>query len=195
MAEQLREGELYKQLNKTFSINLLSFDFCTESQVFHNRYRILNVETGKSDGKHDNFELHYLELRKFHKSYDELTTALDRWATFLTLAHKLDKRKLPEALARDPAIVKAVQAVDRMFDEDERQIYELRWKTYADEASRLDSALHKGLSQGREQGREECERAKAEAVARQLMAMGMPAAQISLATGLSEAEVGRLAGR
>jgi predicted transposase/invertase (TIGR01784 family) len=80
-----------------------------------------------------------------------------------------------------------------MFDEDERQIYELRWKTYTDEASRLDSALHKGLTQGREEGLEQGERAKAVAVARQLLAMGMPAAQISLATGLSEAEIGLLA--
>jgi hypothetical protein len=70
-----------------------------------NRYRILNVETGKDDGKHQDLELHYLELRKFRKHFDELATALDRWAAFLTHAHELDKRNLPAPLAQAPAIV------------------------------------------------------------------------------------------
>jgi hypothetical protein len=53
--------------------------------------------------------------------------------TFLTKAHKLDKNHVPEELAFDPAIVKVIArviaAVDRMFDEEERLVYEIRMQS------------------------------------------------------------------
>lgn len=188
VTEQLGEGELYRTLNKTFSINLLEFDLVPGERM-HNRYRILNADTGKGDGLHDIFELHYLELRKFRKDYAEIATALDRWVTFLTRAHELDRRRLPPALAADPAIVKAVAAVDRMFDEHERQVYETRLRALRDADSVIESAWEKGREEGREEGLERGARETAEAVARRLAAMGLATGQIAQATGLTEAEV------
>jgi hypothetical protein len=53
----------------------------------------------------------YIELKKFKKSYQQITTALDRWSAFLTRAHQLDKANVPAELAGDQAIVKAIAAV------------------------------------------------------------------------------------
>ncbi|MDD2760551.1 MAG: PD-(D/E)XK nuclease family transposase, partial [Methylomonas sp.] len=100
------------------------------------------------------FELHYVELRKFDKTYGEIHSALDRWSAFLTKAHQLSNNAIPEELSQDPAIVKAISAVDRMFDEEERVIYEVRMQSLADVESKIASALEKGLEQGLERGLE-----------------------------------------
>ncbi len=150
VTEQLSEGMMFKALQKTFSINILDFNFIPDVNEFHNLYKIINVNTGRDDRLHDIFELHYIELRKFSKEYHELVTALDRWSTFLTRAHELDKANLPKALADDKEITKAVQAVDRMFNEEERQIYETRMHALADVESKIASAEEKGERRGME---------------------------------------------
>jgi len=154
VTEQLSEGMMFRELRKTVSINILGFNFVPNDDGFHSRYRIMNVDTGSDDRLHDMFELHYIELKKFEKSYHEVATALDRWATFLTRAHDLDKEKLPESLRQDQAIVKAIHAVDRMFDEDERRVYEVRMQAIADVESRVASAVAEADAQGREAGRQ-----------------------------------------
>ena len=152
LTEQLNSGDLYKQINKTFSINILAFDFINTTPSFHNRYRILNVESCKDDNKHLPLEFHYIELLKFHKEYNELSTALDRWITFLNRAHELDRRYLPETLAQDKTITKAISVAERLFDDTERKLYEIRLLAITDEASRIDSAHEKGIFEGKLEG-------------------------------------------
>ncbi|MDD2760549.1 MAG: Rpn family recombination-promoting nuclease/putative transposase [Methylomonas sp.] len=155
VTEQLSEGMMFKELKKTVSINILDFNFIPDTREFHNCYKILNTAGGKDDKLHDVFELHYVELRKFDKTYGEIHSALDRWSAFLTKAHQLSNNAIPEALSHDPAIVKAISAVDRMFDEEERVIYEVRMQSLADVESKIASALEQGLEKGREQGKEQ----------------------------------------
>jgi len=66
---------MFKELNKTYSLNILDVNFIPDVREFHNLYKIINVNTGKDDKLHDIFELHYIELRKFTKQYHELVTA------------------------------------------------------------------------------------------------------------------------
>ncbi len=165
VTEQLEEGAVYKELKKTVSINILDFNFTPSDTEFHNLYKICNVTTGNDDRFHDIFELHYIELRKFRKDYAELVRPLDRWLTFLTKAHELSKGKVPEPLASDRLILKAIEAVDRMFDEEERKVYELRMQTLADSAALIVSAEEKGRKKGVAEG----EHAAKLAMARQLL--------------------------
>jgi len=151
VTKQLSEGMMFKKLKKTISINILDFNFIPDTKEVHNCYKIINIATGKDDKLHDIFELHYIELKKFTKRQDQITSGLDRWSTFLTKAHKLDKNDMPKELASDQAIVKAILAVDRMFDEEERLVYEIRMQSLADVESKITSAEEKGLEQGRQQ--------------------------------------------
>jgi predicted transposase/invertase (TIGR01784 family) len=151
VTEQLSEGKMFKELKKTISINILDFNFIPNNHDVHNCYKIINTATGKDDKLHDIFELHYVELRKFTKPYHQITTALDRWSTFLTKADQLDKHHVPEELAGDESIVKAISAVDRMFDEEERLVYEVRMQLLADVESKIASAEEKGIQKGQSQ--------------------------------------------
>ncbi len=152
VTEQLSESMMFKELKKTYSINILDFNFIPSTEQFHNRYKIINLDTGKDDKLHDIFELHYLELKKFNKTYPELANALDRWSVFLSRAHELDKNQLPQELQQDPTIVKAIEAIDRMFNEEERQIYEVRIQSWANVNSQIASAYDEGMEKGIKKG-------------------------------------------
>ncbi|MBL1353051.1 MAG: Rpn family recombination-promoting nuclease/putative transposase [Zetaproteobacteria bacterium] len=155
VTDQLSEGMMFRELKKTISINILDFNVVPKREEFHNRYRIMNVATGDDDCLHDMFELHYVELRKFRKNYDEIATALDRWSMFLTHAHEIKRDKIPKQFLADREIIKAINAVDRMFDEEERNIYEVRMQSLADVANKIASAKAEGLEKGREEGLEQ----------------------------------------
>ena len=116
--------------------------------------------------------MHYIELKKFTKNYHQIESALDRWTTFLTKAHQLDKEHVPKELASDKDIVKAIEAVDRMFNEEERLVYEVRMQSLADVESKITSAEEKGIEKGIEK------------TIRQLLATQSPE-QVAKLTGLT----------
>ena len=155
VTEQLSEGMMFKELKKTVSINILDFNFVPGDDEYHNLYKIVNTTSGVDDNLHDIFELHYIELRKFKKEYEELAYPLERWVTFLTRAHELTRGNIPISLAEDEVIAKAIESVDRMFNEEERQVYETRMQSLADVESKIASALDKGKAEGKTEGKAE----------------------------------------
>ena len=204
VTEQLSEKTMYKELKKTISISILDYDFVPDSEEVHSCYKIINTATGKDDRLHDVFELHYIELKKFKKTYHEIQTALDRWSSFLTTAHQLDRDHTPKELASDKNIVKAIAAIDRMFNEEERQVYEVRLKEYTDVASIIASGAEKniekgveigigiGMEKGVEIGTEKGVEKASKAIALNLLAKGLDRAIIADATGLSELDIADL---
>ncbi len=184
VTEQLSEGKMYKELKKTISINILDFNFIPDQTEVHSCYKIINTATGKDDKLHDIFELHYVELRKFTKQHEQVTSALDRWSTFLTKADKLDKDHVPKELASDKNIVKAIAAVDRMFDEEERLVYETRMQSLADVESKIASAEEKGIEQGIDKA--------SKAIALNMLNKGIDRATIVEVTGLAESIIQKL---
>jgi predicted transposase/invertase (TIGR01784 family) len=152
VSSQLSEGKIYKELNKTISINILDFDYVKNNENFHNKYRILNADTKMDDNLHNLFELHYIELRKFKKEFTQIATVLDRWVTFLNQSYKLDNKNLPKEIADDRIILKAIDSVDRMFNEEEREIYEQTAISLMNQESVIYSALEKGRMIGEKDG-------------------------------------------
>jgi predicted transposase/invertase (TIGR01784 family) len=185
VTEQLSEGMMFKELKKTISINILDYNFIHDSEEVHSCYKIINNATGKDDRLHDVFELHYIELKKFKKTYNQITSALDRWSSFLTTAHRLDKEHTPKELASDKNIVKAIAAIDRMFDEEERLVYETRMQSLADVESKIASAEEKGREMGMEKGIKEASKT----IAINMFAKGIDSATIAETTGLSASEI------
>ena len=132
---------------------------------------------------HHAYPVHYVELPKFKKEFSEIGTALDRWASFLSRAHRLDKDNLPETLREDDKILKAISAVDRMFNEEERLVYETRIQAFADVEGRIVSAFDAGREEGREEERLE--------FAAKLLDI-LDDAPIAMKTGLTELDVAAL---
>ena len=96
---------------------------------------------------------------------------------------------LPKELASDLAIVKAIAAVDRMFDEEERLVYETRMQSLADVESKIASAEEKGREEGHKEGREEGIHQTTKNIALNLAKEGTTLEIIAKVTGLSEADI------
>ncbi len=181
VTEQLSEGMMYKELKKTISINILDYNFVPDTTEVHSCYKIINTATGKDDRLHDVFELHYIELKKFTKKYHEIQSALDRWSSFLTTAHQLDREHTPKELASDKNIVKAIAAIDRMFNEEERQVYEIRLKEFTDVASIIASGADKNIEIGMEKA--------SKAIVLNMAGKGIDTNTIAEFTGLSMSDI------
>ena len=192
VTEQLSEGMMFKELKKTISINIMDFNFIPDRDEMHNCYKIINTATGKDDKLHDIFELHYIELRKFKKTYQEINSVLDRWSSFLTKADKLEKDSIPAELKVDKQIVKAINAVDRMFNEEERIIYETRMQSLADIESKIASAEEKGKEEGKKEGKEEGKEEAFRTIALNMLDMGVEIDVIIQTTGLNQQVIEQL---
>ncbi len=184
VTEQLSEGMMYKELKKTISISILDYDFVPDSEEVHSCYKIINTATGKDDKLHDVFELHYIELKKFKKTYHEIQTALDRWSSFLTTAHQLDRDHTPKELASDKNIVKAIAVIDRMFDAEERLVYDIRMQEFSDVASAIATGAEKNIEKGMEKA--------SKAIVLNMAAKGLAIEAIAELTGLSVSDIADL---
>lgn len=98
--------------------------------------------------------MHFVELNKFKKDLKDIKTALDRWILFLNRAYELEKDKIPEELAVDEAVKKAVERLDVMYlDKEEREMYENDLKRLRDYIAEMKTAEIRGMEKEKEKSR------------------------------------------
>lgn len=171
--EQIESGEDFEELRKTISINILDFNYLEEKD-FHNVYGIYNRKSGEELS--DIFDMHFIELNKFNKDFKDLKTTLDRWTAFLNKAYEIDKDNVPEELAIDESVKKAIEKLDVMYlDKEEREIYENDLKRLRIQKAEIKAAERKG--------REEGENKKSIEIAKNLLDI-LDEKTVSLKTGL-----------
>ena len=113
--------------------------------AYHLRFRLL--EQSHHFPLTDDIEFHLLELPKFTKSAAELTTGLDSWLYFLRHAEMMDADALPAALQQQPLVVRAVEEL-KMLTDQERERYEARRKWQLDYTSGLKAFRTEGQEEG-----------------------------------------------
>lgn len=149
-SSQIESGEDYEKLRKTISINILDFNYLKEKD-FHNEFKIFNTKTLKEFS--NMFEMHFIELNKFNKEYKDLKTSLDRWIAFLSRAYELDKDSIPQELAKDKEVKKAIEKLDIMYlSKEEREIYEDDLKALMDYRAQIKTAERNGRIEGKKEG-------------------------------------------
>lgn len=204
-SDQMEGGYDYDKLKKTISINILDFNYLDEED-FHNVYKVFNRKSKKELSNY--FEMHFVELNKFKKDFKDVKTALERWVAFLNRAYELEKNKIPEELAKDKSIKRAIEKLDVMYlDSEEREMYENELKRIRDYVAEMKTAkirgieqgikqgmeqgIQQGIQQGIEKGIEEGENRKAIEIAKKLLDI-LDNETISLKTGLSIEEIEEL---
>lgn len=106
--KQLKGGEDYKHLQPVYFIGVLNFDFFN-SEHYLSCHLIQNIETQEQEIR--DFAFYFLELKKFFKNADELSTVLDKWTYFLK---KIDEESdIPAALAIEPEIREAANTANQ----------------------------------------------------------------------------------
>ncbi|HWQ41802.1 MAG TPA: Rpn family recombination-promoting nuclease/putative transposase [Desulfosporosinus sp.] len=138
----------YKDLKRAIAINILDFVRIKDSQRYHTRFRLLELE--ESLELTDAIEIHFIELPKLKEEIANHGSPLDRWAMFLK---GWDDMLLIERLSEeDPAIAQARQALEEMAaDPRAKEIYEQRLKVIMDKNSDLYEAEQKGKQEGKQE--------------------------------------------
>ncbi len=204
--EQARRGTWNYELKAVYAIAVLNFEFDGgENEVtFKHDIKLMDVNTKKVF--YDKLSFVYLEMPKFNKKEAELSTMMDKWLFVLKNLSSLLER--PAAL-QDRVFKKLFEAAEiAKFTPRELNEYEDSLKNYRDMfsvistaeqkghaaglAEGLEQGIAKGLEQGLEQGRTEGEIRKAMEIARALKSSGMPLAEISRITGLSNEKLAEL---
>ena len=132
-----------------------------------------------------------MEIAKFDKTVDELSTTFEKWLYVLKNLSRLDRQ--PQSL-RDKVFDRLfTQAEIAKFNPRELREYEDSRKAYRDLKNCLDTAMREGLekgrTEGRAEGRAEGEKMKSIAIAKKMMAMGLDDATIMQATGLPTSDI------
>lgn len=169
--EQLSEGQPYKNLKKTISINILNF-MCLPNDRHHNIFRLREEHTHVV--LTDDLEIHFMELPKLSDHPVLLAEGLTKWLLFL----KGVQKEQWEVLAmNEPALQKAMHTLEFLSqDEETRRLYEMRQKALHDEASMIEGAKAEGKVE----------------VAKKLLDKGMDISFVVEVTGLPETEVKKL---
>ena len=137
----------------------------------------------------------FAEMPRFTKTFEECTTYRDQLFWWLNNCNKIDQvpQELRNSKLKDTIVASEFAAFgqkeqlelkNRIMNEFDRK-RELYWERQEGREEGLVQGREEGREEGRQEGREEGERSKALEVAKNLMQLGIPVSQISLATGLS----------
>ena len=210
--EQASKGSNWDfRLNHVYTIALINFDMrepaFDQSRLSHT-VKLCDTYTHKVF--YDKLDFIYVEIAKFDKNADELTTTFEKWLYVLKNLSRLDNQ--PQSL-RDKVFDRLfTQAEIATFTPRELKAYEDSRKAYRDLKNCLDTAIKEGIKEGMEEGlkkgmeeglkkglktglKKGLEQGRAEGaivIAKKMKAMGLDDATIMQATGMSPSDLAEL---
>ncbi|HHW37558.1 MAG TPA: Rpn family recombination-promoting nuclease/putative transposase, partial [Bacillales bacterium] len=131
ITEQLHEGDNYKKLRKTTTINLLDFNYFNHP-TYHSIYHLTEKKTGTSYP--DILQLHFVEMKRFKKLHrNGKINPDDRLAKWIEFFANEDDSQWEIIASKDPIIKKAVERLEIISQNPEnRWDYEIRQKALKD---------------------------------------------------------------
>ena len=191
--EQAPKGKWDYHLDDVYAVGILNFTFPNNEYPPEKcRHEIKLKDVEDNHVFYDKLTFVYLEMPKFTKTVDELSSMFDKWMYVLHNLSNLLER--PAALQERVFTKLFEQAEIAKYNPSERRQYEESQKEYWDYTSTLETAelkgerrgMEKGLEKGRAEGRAE----EKLDTARKLKAMGVLSdEQIAAATGLTIDEI------
>lgn len=187
--KQLKEGEKYKDLNRSISIIFLDYKIEKLEQLpIHTKWQIKESENGKTILTKD-LEIHIIELPKIKEKIEE--GSLKKWILFLENPEGEETKKMAE---KEKEIKEAIETLEEISsDEAKERMAELRQKYIMDRAEELETAEEKGIKKGKEEGiKEGIEKGIKEekiAIARRMKEKNIPINSIIGITELTREEI------
>jgi predicted transposase/invertase (TIGR01784 family) len=148
--QQLPKGNDYTKLKKVYFIGILNFNIFGNTNYI-SRHLIVNQETGTQDLK--DFEFSFIELPKFDKKLENLSSILDKWLYFIK--HAQDLTVVPEQYKSIQDFTEAFDiATQTAWNTKELEVYEYISLKEFDELNALQTAERKGMDKGIKKGME-----------------------------------------
>ena len=171
---------------------ILDFVF-DEDKEQSEKYRY-DVKLSDIDTKqvfYDKLTFIYLEMPKFTKELDELTTRFDKWLYVIRNLNRLER--IPDTLREQFFEQLFATAEIACFTPDQVRSYEKSLKYYRDMKNSLDTAFDEGKEEERAEGREEGEQKKEGEIVINGLKQGLDTKMIAALTGLSEEAIEKIA--
>ena len=108
LSRQLAKTEQYAQLVPVIFVGILEFSLF-ETTDYKSHHFILDNKTYAHELRH--LEFHFIELKKFTKTVDQLVTLLDTWIYFLKNADSL--HGIPDTFKQNPVLNEAFALVEQ----------------------------------------------------------------------------------
>jgi len=154
-ADQIDTGDDYSKLNTTIGIHFLDFEYFADPRVLR-QFVLKDTETNDAPAALSDVRLYFVEMPKLDKDWPQIRTALDRWVAFMNKAEQLSSNALPDELAAEPTVTKAVAELERIGQNpEEREIYEAEVKARMVDQIQLKTAEREGEQRGILLGRQE----------------------------------------
>ena len=206
--EQSDRGSWDYSLTPIYFIGILEFSFDDmrkrenqESEKYLTKVKLCDIETNEIF--YEKLTYYYLEMPKFRKTEQELSTHLDKWLYYLNNLY--DAKEIPEILKKDEIIEEAFSVAEFLaLDKDEQFSYQQDLKARWDNQACLDFAkeegfedgleqgIERGMEQGIEKGLEDGAKKKQLEIAKNLLKVNVDIETIHLSTGLSKKEIANL---
>ena len=150
--EQAKQNDWDFKLKAVYTVAILDFVFEEDKSDIHKyRYdvKLTDIETCKVF--YDKLTFIYLELPKFKKKIDELSTNFEKWLFVLKNLHKLNK--IPDQLKEERFEKLFAIAEVAHFTREELKSYEDSKKFYRDIKNSMDTAFEEGKVEGKVEGK------------------------------------------
>ena len=144
---ELKKGEIYGNLKKTITINIVNFNLF-ECEDYHSE--VVTAVKDRDEIFSDKFSIHFFELQKVNKKVDP-DNRRELWMHFLNANSEEEFEMLKDT--KVPIMERAVNVIyDLSEDTRVRELARMREKALHDEASALANAEKRGMEKGIEKG-------------------------------------------
>ena len=177
---QMNQGGQYPDLKEVIFLAITDFVMFPNKRKYKSDHVILDNETHEHDLK--DFSFTFLELPKFTKTKEELSSMIEKWTYFFKHAYETTNADLKEIIGKDEIIQRAYAELDKFsWSEQEFMSYEQEMKREMDNQAVEDAAKAASELKGLERGKRE--------IAKNCLKQGMSKDIISSITGLSIEEI------
>lgn len=202
-SSQANIGDQYDNLKEVIFLAVADYVVFPEKKEYKSDHVILDKKTYDHDLK--DFSFTFIELPKFTKTIEEISTPQEKWCYFFKYAEETSPEDLERLIGKDVIMRKVYHELDRFYwKENELFAYEREEKANNDYLSSMKKSftdgkaegkaegIAKGIAQGISKERAQAEKEKIltiKELARNLRKQGVSTSIIHVTTGLSEEEI------
>ena len=188
---QANAGGEYHNLREVIFLAIAEFIMFPKKKHWKSEHVILDKDSYEHDLK--DFSFTFLELPKFQKSIDELSTISDKWMYFFKNAEETTESDLEKLVGKDMIIERAYDELDRFhWNEEELLTYDQAEKYEGAYIASMAQKYDEGLEKGREEGLEKGKRERELEIAKSLLLQGVDIDIIASTTQLSQQDIKKL---
>jgi len=147
--EQSKKGSWDYRLEKVFFVGILEFSMDNDNDDFLTTVQLFNKKT--KEVFYDKLTYYYIEMPKFKKQEEELSTHLEYWIWYLNNLAKIDE--IPQKLKEDKVIKKAFDVAKFLaLSKDKQLAYQIDLKAKLDYQNVLNYAKEYAKEEGIKEG-------------------------------------------